>query len=304
MSLLSPAVVAAIENLELAARIIVEGMRAGGHRSPFHGFSTEFRQHRSYRPGDDLKHLDWKVYARTDRLYTRQFRETTNLSVSIVLDSSASMGYPDTGVSKFRYAQIVAAALAYLATEEGHAIGLVTTQSDRVSYLPPRGGRPHLRSVIARIDRQQANGTWSAPKTIARATQLLRRRGVLLVISDFYDDEEETQRALRRAAQWGHDTAKLQVLSRDELALPFSDHMEMVDAESGIARLVDGAAQADAYRGAMAAFLDRCRTAARRDGVDYGLLVTDTPPAAALREYLLKRGHRPPVHGVPRARAR
>src|SRR4051812_14581940 len=110
-SSLSADVVAAIDDLELAARIVVEGLRTGGHRSPFHGYSTEFRQHRPYRLGDDLKHLDWKLYARSDRLYTRQFRETTNLSVLIVLDSSASMDYPADGVSKFRYAQIAAAAL-------------------------------------------------------------------------------------------------------------------------------------------------------------------------------------------------
>src|SRR5262244_1355969 len=122
MSALSPAVVAAIDDLELAARIVVEGLRTGGHRSPFHGYSTEFRQHRPYRFGDDLKHLDWKLFARSDRLYTRQFRETTNLSVMLALDSSASMDFP-SGVTKFRYGQIIAAALAYLVAEQGHAVG-------------------------------------------------------------------------------------------------------------------------------------------------------------------------------------
>src|SRR5262249_1678490 len=155
MSALSPAVVAAIDDLELAARIVVEGLRTGGHRSPFHGYSTEFRQHRPYRVGDDLKYLDWKLFARSDRLYTRQFRETTNLSVMLALDSSASMAFPDdgSGVSKFRYGQIVAAALAYLVSEQGHAVGLMTIDSRRLAYMPARGGRPHLRSLLARIDR-------------------------------------------------------------------------------------------------------------------------------------------------------
>src|SRR5215510_12083500 len=127
-SSLSPAVVAATQDLELAARLVVEGLRTGGNRSPFHGYSTEFRQHRSYRAGDDLKHLDWKVFARTDRLYTRQFRETTNLSLMLVLDTSASMAFPegDATLSKFRYGSIVAAALAYLAAEQGNAVGLMT----------------------------------------------------------------------------------------------------------------------------------------------------------------------------------
>src|SRR3954468_21764575 len=131
MSALSPTVVAAIDDLELAARLVVEGLRTGGHRSPFHGYTTEFRQHRPYRAGDDLKYLDWKLYARSDRLYTRQFRETTNLSVMLALDTSGSMEYPPTGVSKFRYGQILTAALAYLASEDGHAVGVMTMQGDK-----------------------------------------------------------------------------------------------------------------------------------------------------------------------------
>src|SRR3954466_10491196 len=152
MTALSPAVVAAIDDLELAARIVVEGLRTGGHRSPFHGYSTEFRQHRPYRAGDDLKYLDWKLYARSDRLYTRQFRETTNLSVMLPLDTSGSMQYPPAGVSKFRYGQILTAALAYLASEDGHAVGVMTMQDGKLSYIPARGGRPHLRSLLARVD--------------------------------------------------------------------------------------------------------------------------------------------------------
>src|SRR6476646_2035761 len=159
-SALSAAVVAAIDDLELAARLVVEGMRTGGHRSPFHGFSTEFRQHRPYRLGDDLKHLDWKLYARSDRLYTRQFRETRNLAVLLVLDRSASMAFWESGVSKFRYAQVLCAALAYLVSEQGHAVGLMTTEGDKLTYMAPRGGRVHLRSLIAKIDRLVASDSW------------------------------------------------------------------------------------------------------------------------------------------------
>src|SRR5881628_3886180 len=139
MTALSPAVVAAIDDLELAARIVVEGLRTGGHRSPFHGYSTEFRQHRPYRAGDDLKHLDWKLFARSDRLYTRQYLETTNLSVMIVLDTSASMGFPEPGVSKLRYGAILAAALAHLVSERGNAVGLMTMNGERLEYVPARG---------------------------------------------------------------------------------------------------------------------------------------------------------------------
>jgi uncharacterized protein (DUF58 family) len=304
LSSLSPAVIAAIDDLELAARLIVEGLRPGGHRSPFHGFSTEFRQHRPYRAGDDLKHLDWKLYARSDRLYTRQFRETTNLSVLLVLDRSASMAYPETGVSKFRYAQVVTAALAYLVSDQGHAVGLITEEDGRLTYVPARGGRVHLRALLARLDRLSPDGFWDGPRAIARGAQLLQRRGVVMVLSDFYDAEEETTRAMRRAAQRGHDVAMLQLLSPDELALPFDDHVELTDLETGGTRLVDVATAAATYRTAVESFLSRCRTAATRSGVDYGLMLTNTPPEVALRAYLLKRASRPPLRSGSRMAAR
>jgi uncharacterized protein (DUF58 family) len=301
MSSLSPTVVAAIDDLELAARIVVEGLRTGGHRSPFHGFSTEFRQHRPYRLGDDLKYLDWKLYARSDRLYTRQFRETTNLSVLIALDTSASMAYPEAGVSKFRYAQIVAAALSYLVSEQGHAVGLMTMEDDKLSYVPARGGKVHLRSLIARIDRLSPSGSWDASRVLVRGAQLLERRGIVMVLSDFYDAEDETRRAMRRVAGRGHDVAMLQLLSRDELSLPYTEHVELQDLESGDIQLVDGASVAAAYRAAITEFLDRCRGSAFRDGIDYALLTTDTAPETALREYLLKRAKRPALRTAPTA---
>jgi uncharacterized protein (DUF58 family) len=303
-SSLSPSVVAAIDDLELAARLVVEGMRTGGHRSPFHGFSTEFRQHRPYRAGDDLKHLDWKLYARSDRLYTRQFRETTNLAVLLVLDRSASMAFPESGVSKFRYAQVLCAALAYLVSEQGHAIGLMTTEGDKLTYIAPRGGRVHLRALIARIDRLVAADGWDGPQALARGSQLLQRRGVVLAVSDFYDDEEAMRREMRRAAQRGHDVAMLQIMATEELALPFNDHVELEDLETGTIRLVDARGAAAAYETAIRSFLDRCRASALRDGVDYALFTTSTPLEVALRAYLLERAARPPLRSSARMAAR
>jgi uncharacterized protein (DUF58 family) len=300
-SSLSPEVVAAIEDLELAARLVVEGLRTGGHRSPFHGYTTEFRQHRPYRAGDDLKYLDWKLFARSDRLYTRQFRETTNLSVMIALDTSASMDFPKTGTSKFRYGQIIAAALAYLASEQGHAVGLMTMTGDRLTYVPARGGRPHLRSLLARIDRLSAEGKWSPGRVIARCAQLMQRRGVMIVISDFYDDEDETHRELRHVAQRGHDAAMIQVVSPAELSLSFMDHVELEDLESGERRLVDPTTTDADYRSAITAFLERCRRQALRDGIDYAFMSTNVPPESALRDYLLRRSHGHAPTRAPRA---
>ncbi len=296
MSALSPNVVAAIDDLELAARLVVEGLRTGGHRSPFHGFSTEFRQHRPYRAGDDLKHLDWKLFARSDRLYTRQFRETTNLSVMLVLDSSASMAYPESGVSKMRYAVILTAALAYLASSQGHAVGFMSMREGKLMYVPARGGRQHLRGLLAQLDGLQAGGVWRPAETIARAAQLLERRGMIMVLSDFYDDTEAMQRELRHAAQRGHDVAMLQLLSPDELALPHDGQVELDELESRVKLRIDAAAMATTYAQAMQDFLRDLRSVATRDGMDYALFTTDVPPERSLRDYLLRRARREQQH--------
>src|SRR5687768_18498735 len=151
-AVLSADVVTAIEDLELAARLVVEGLRAGSHRSPFHGYSSEFQQHRPYRTGDDLKYLDWKLLARSDRLYTRQFRETTSMSVMLVLDTSASLAFPERGVSKFRYASILAASIAYLVITQGDAAGLMTMSDGGLRYVPARSGR--ARSEERRVGKE------------------------------------------------------------------------------------------------------------------------------------------------------
>ena len=287
---LSPSLVAAVDDLEVVARLIVEGTRSGQHRSPFHGFSNEFSQYRAYRPGDDLKYLDWKVLARSDRLYTRQFRETTNMSAMICLDSSASMAYPETGVSKFRYASMMAAALAHLIVMQGDAVGLMSMQGGRLVYLPARGGRGHLRTVLAQIDKLEPSGQWDPRSVIPRVADLLRRRGLVFVISDFYDAPDDSRVELRRVSRRGHDVALLQVVSKQEVDLPFSGDFEFEDLESGAHVQLDPRQARAAYRNSMASFLEGWRSGAKRDGFDYALMTTDEAPSEALRGYLLRRG--------------
>ena len=309
MSVLSSSIVAAIDDLELAARLIVEGARSGQHRSPFHGFTATFSQHRPYRPGDDIKHLDWKLLARTDRLYSRQFSETTNLAVMLVLDASASMNFPmaapdaDTvggpspvrtdasagASSKFRYAVTMAAAMAYLIVTSGDAVGLFTESQGKPVYLPARGGRQHLRAMLTTLARLQPAGTWALDRAIVRGADLLKRRGVMLVLSDFYDATDVTWRELRRASRRGHDVAMLQVLSREEITFPYSADVEFDDLETGERRHLDAGAAAAAYRASVAGFLEQSRRHAHRDGHDYALWPTDAAPSRALRSDLLRR---------------
>ena len=281
-----PEVLAGIADLELVARIVVEGLVSGLHRSPFHGYSAEFSQYRHYRPGDDLKYVDWKLVARTDRVYTKQFRETTNMASAIVLDTSGSMDFPGAGfVTKFRYAVIAAAALAHLISGQGDAVGLLAGER----FLSPRAGRQHLRGLLAGLSSLTAAGAWSAAGNVRRASERLKRRGLLLVLSDFYDDEERTLVELRRAARMGHEVVLFQILSRDEIELPYRRDLEFADLESGRTLAINAGLARRQYTDAMAAFLERWHSRAGAEGFQYSLIVTDTPPERALRNVLLAR---------------
>jgi uncharacterized protein (DUF58 family) len=279
-----PEVLARIADLELVARIVVEGLVSGLHRSPFHGYSAEFSQYRHYRPGDDLKYVDWKLVARTDRVYTKQFRETTNMASAIVLDTSGSMDFP-AALSKFRYAVIAAAALAHLISGQGDGVGLLA--GDR--FLAPRAGRQHLRGLLAALSALTPGGGWNAADNVRRAAERLKRRGLLLVLSDFYDDEDRTLSELRRAARMGHEVVLFHILSRDEIELPYRRDLEFADLESGRTLAIDAGLARRGYRDAVAAFLERWHSRAGAEGFQYSLIVTDTPPERALRNFLLAR---------------
>jgi uncharacterized protein (DUF58 family) len=287
---LNAATLAAISDLELVSKRVVDGTISGLHRSPFHGYSAEFSQYRHYRPGDDLKYIDWKLFARTDRLFTKQFRETTNLLCQIALDASASMDYAGAaGITKFQYARLLAGSLAHLVSRQGDAVGLVTYAGVIKQYLPSRGGQVHLRSLLLTLTRTEPGGQTDGAAALGRTIDLLKRRGLLIVISDLYDERDLVERALMRAAHIGHEVVVFHVLSRDEVELPFRDDVELEDPETGRLVLSNGAAAGRAYREAISAFLERWRTRCATYGIDYVRVFTDTPLEAGLRAYLRRR---------------
>jgi uncharacterized protein (DUF58 family) len=287
---LDPKLLTSLGDLELVARVTVDGILSGLHNSPFHGYSAEFSQYRHYRPGDDLKYVDWKLFARTDRLYTKQYRETTNLAAHLMLDASQSMAFQgQTGVAKLAYARVAAAALAYLIAGQGDAVGLAIYDETVRQYVPGKIGQTHLRAVLTALAKMQTAGTTSTARSLRRSVDLLKRRGLLVLMSDLYDDEEAVEAELRRAARMGHEVAVFHVLTRDELEFPFGHEVELEDLESG-RRLLTGAGAAATYRHAFAEFLERWHVRCARDRIDYTRLVTDQPLDAALRGYLLRRG--------------
>jgi len=294
---LDPALLARLADLELAARLIVEGARLGAHRSPFTGTGAEFQQMRAYLPGDDLKHLDWKHYARTDRLYTRVYRQTTELPVMLALDTSRSMAFADReGTTKLRMATLLAAALAYVLLDQGDAVGLVTHADVAVDVLPARTGRPQLQRVLGTLQRVAPGGTTDLAGAVHRAALRLGRRGFVVLLSDLYD-EAGWQRAMREVRRMGHEVALLHVLAPEERTLTCPGDVEFVDLETDARVTAQAAAIKHDYDQAMAAFEARQRDAAARHGMVYVPAGTDRSPDEVLQafsEERLRRG------GLPR----
>ena len=285
-----PALLASIGDLEMVARVTVDGTISGLHRSPFHGYSAEFSQYRHYRQGDDLKYIDWKLFARTDRLYTKQYRETTNLVAQLAIDASGSMGFRGrTGAAKIDYARLLGAALAYMISGQGDAVGLVVYDDALRQYLPSRAGPAHLRGLLVRLSKLQASGGTAAGTALRRSIDLLRRRGLLLIVSDLYDEDESVERELRRAARIGHEVAVFHVIARDEAEFPFRGEVELEDLETGRTVVAGAAVAAAAYRRDFEAFQERWRLRCQAWGIDYTRVMTDMPLDAALRAYLIRR---------------
>jgi uncharacterized protein (DUF58 family) len=279
----TPTELQSLRDLELATKQTVEGLRQGLHRSPFHGYSAEFSQYRHYRPGDDLKYVDWKAFARTDRIYTRQFRETTNVSALFVVDVSKSMDFG----SKFVLARTVAAVLGTLVLDQGDAAGLLAV--DTASHLvPARSGHHHLRVLLAELASLAPEGTTSIAEALRRAAAIIKRRGLVIVISDLYEDEESLGQ-IRRLARMGHDVIVVHTLSREEMTLDVGGAAEFVDLESGGTLTVQPAAARDAYITAFTQWLTHVERQLRREGIDYVRLIAGEPLEPALRRFLVGR---------------
>jgi uncharacterized protein (DUF58 family) len=272
-----------LRDLELVARTTVEGLRHGLHRSPFHGYSAEFSQYRHYRPGDDLRYVDWKRFARTDRLYTRQYRETTDLAALFVIDVSRSMDY----AGKFLLAQRVAAVLGTLVLDQGDGAGLLAV-GDAVRYLPARAGHRHLTLFLRSVAGLAPASATPFSIALERVGRLLARRGLVLAISDFYD--VDAMGVLRRLSRMGHEVIVIQTLAAEEVTLPALGAVEFVDAETSRRVVVQCDTAAPAYRDRVRSWLAGVETAVRRDGFDYARITTDDDLDRVLRRFLLSRG--------------
>lgn len=303
--LFDPAHLAALGRVEIIARNVVDGFMTGLHRSPRKGFSVEFAEFRPYQPGDDLRHVDWKVAARNDRLVVKQYEEETNLRATLVLDVSRSMAWsgaamgavarsaPAAPLTKLAYAEIVAAALSLILLRQRDAVGLIRFDESVRTALPPRAHHDQWRRIITALAQPGAGRASSAPAALEQAARLLHRRGMVVLVSDLLMDMEETIRALRALRAAGHDVTVLHILDPDERDLPVDGELLFVDPESAAEVPATVADVRAAYRETVTGVLHEWRSRLAASGVGYEVVTTDAPLGVPLRRAFAARQRLP-----------
>jgi len=291
--LLTPSTLAAIDDLALVARLIVEGFLAGEHRDRRPGAGVEFSQYRSYQPGDDLRKVDWRAYGRCDRFYVRESEVERDVTVRLVLDASASMAHEDSGLSKLAYARLLIAALAYLAERQGDRIAFHAVQDSSSMDLPAARGRHSLSRVLHRLDRLEAVGSWPPWELLGARIARTRECELVVVVSDLYQTDGEMLRALEALRALGHEVLVLHLMGRNELDFSYVGDHAFVDLESGATVTGNPAVMRAAYLERMAVALARWRETLLEAGVGYTLSTLDTPIDGALRACLARRARLP-----------
>jgi uncharacterized protein (DUF58 family) len=290
--LLDPAVLAEISGLDLVARTIVEGFVAGLHRSPDFGFSQEFAEYRAYTPGDDLRHVDWNVFARTERMYLKRYRGETNTQVMVLLDASASMGYGAGVVRKVDYAKYLAAALVYLAHLQRDGAGLITFHDQVATFIPPSGRQGQLMRLLHGIDNVQLGRRTDFNRPFVELQHFLKRRGVTILISDFFEKVETIIRTVEPLRFRGNELVLFHVLDPTELAPQLHEPALLLDMETEQAIEATPDYARTEYREKIDLHIEELRSKSRAAGIDYFFLRTDRPLDEGLREYFNIRKRR------------
>ncbi len=287
--LLAPAILQRLANIELVAKTVVDGFLHGEHRSPLFGFSQEFAEYRAYTEGDDPRYIDWNVLSRTDRVYVKRFLGETNTHLMILLDCSASMGYGSGVMTKLDYGRYLAAALAYLSTRQHDAVGLVLFD-EAIREVRPAVFRPrHLQSILHALEKAEATTGTDLHVPLQAMGRLLRRRGLVAMISDFFVDADEVVESMRAVAYQGQDLVFFHVLDPEELQPSLTSAAMMEDMETGERMEVSSEYARRVYPGLIKAHVNEMRRRVGGEGADYVLLNTSEPLDLALREYLLFR---------------
>ena len=287
---LDPQALSRLKNLSLAARVVVEGFFAGMHKSPHKGFSVEFAEHREYTPGVDPRHIDWRVFGRCDKLYIKQYEEETSLRCYILLDKSASMGYRSDGpLSKLQYSSFLAASLAYLMAFQHDSVGLMTFDDQVRENVPPRQGSGHLRVLMDLLEKTEPGNETKLGDTFHKLAETIKRRSLVVIISDLFDDADELVSGLKHFRHKKHDVIVFQTLDPAELTFPFEDVSCIEDMETGREITSDPRALRNGYLEELGNFLDLVRGGCLTSQIDYALAETNMKFDTFLGTYLAKR---------------
>lgn len=292
VELLHPRDLAELGGLEFVARAVVEGFLTGLHRSPHRGFSVEFAEHRMYQPGDDLRYIDWRMFGRSDRYYVKQFEEETNLRTYLLVDTSSSMAWssaPDELPAKLWYAKQLAACLALLLLRQGDSVGMVAFDDEIRAHTPPRGGRRHWYDIVRNLGELEARGTTEAATALRDVAGRLRRRGLVVLISDLLVDPETTRLALRFLRHRGHEVLVFHLMDPGERELPAVGDARFVDPETEDELPIAVADMRTEYRDAVQHAIREWRETLVPLSIDYNLVETHQAMARPLRAYLRKR---------------
>jgi uncharacterized protein (DUF58 family) len=282
-----PKVLAGISNLALRARWVVEGLMSGVHRSRAKGFSVEFEEHREYSPGDEIRRIDWKAFGKFDRYFIKEYEDETNLRAYLVLDASASMNYASDGISKFDYACTLTASLAYLILKQQDSAGLVMF-SDRIeAFIPPRAKRDYLTQILHALENRGPGGDTNVGKILEEIAGQVKRRGLIVLISDLLDDADAILKGLRHFRFKGNDVIVFHLLDQAELDLPFEGNILFEDLEAANLQVIaDPRAIRSTYQQVVQEFIGNIRKQCHDSAIDYQIISTATPLDRALASYL------------------
>jgi uncharacterized protein (DUF58 family) len=291
-SLVSPKALMSIRNLELRARVVVEGFWAGLHRSPYHGFSVEFTEYRPYTPGDDLRYLDWRLLARSDRYYVKKFEDETNLRCFLLADNSRSMTYGSLSYTKAQYANTLAATLAYFLYLQGDAVGLLTFDEQIREYLPARHRTGHLRHLMLSLEKPAGGRSTDLAAPLKRIVEMVRKRSIMILISDLLAPIETLQRNLTTLTACGHDVQLFHILDPAEIHFQFEKPAMFHDVESERDQFIDPVTARKEYLKRLNAHNAAALSTCQRLGIGYRRFGTDRPLELALFDFLRERMHR------------
>ncbi len=286
---LSSDIISKVSNLSLKARLLVEGLIVGMHKSPYHGFSVEFSEHRSYNKGDEIRNIDWKIWGKTDKYFVKEYEEETNLLSHIILDQSKSMTYASNDISKLEYSKILSASLAYLMLKQQDGVGLTLFDSKIRSLIEPKSKSNHIKSLFSIMENTTPGSDTKIGDILHVSAESIKKRGLVILISDFFDDVESIVSGIKHYRYKGNEVIVFHVLDPKELNLSFDERTEFIDLETGESITTDPWHIQNDYNKKMIDFCKKLELNCKKNKVDYTLLTTNTPVEIALFDYLLKR---------------